>query len=77
MPRRMRKSECEAPLKALAREWYYSLPEPRPDRPSFMAFVDWLRQTGQDRYLEFRSVTGSLYDAELWFDVALGQTWRR
>jgi hypothetical protein len=29
------------------------------------------------RYLDFRSTAGADYDAEMWFDQELKQTWRR
>jgi hypothetical protein len=73
----MKKAECEQPIKSLAIEWRATQTSAEHEHPHFSAFKDWLRANGYGRYLDFRSRMGADYDAELWFDQALGQTWRR
>jgi hypothetical protein len=73
----MKKTECEQTIKSLAIEWRATQTGAEHEHPRFNAFKDWLRANGYGRYLDFPSRMGADYDAELWFDQALGQTWRR
>lgn len=73
----MKKAECEQPIKSLAIEWRGTLQGNEYEYPSFYAFKNWLHAKGYGGYLNFRSRVGADYDAELWFDEALRQTWRR
>jgi hypothetical protein len=73
----MKKAESEPVIRKLATDWFATLPEERRDHPSFLAFKDWLSTKGCSHYLNFRSVAGADYDAEMWFDDELGQNWRR
>jgi hypothetical protein len=77
MGTKMNKADCEQPIKSLTIEWRGVLSGQEYEHPSFYAFRDWLRTNGYGGYLKFRSRMGAEYDAELWFDQALGQTWRR
>lgn len=50
---------------------------PAPDyHASFSDFKSWLSDNGYSHYLDFRSVAGSNYDAEMWFDDYFKQAWR-
>lgn len=73
----MKKSESEPIIRGLATDWFRTLPEEKREHPSFSAFKDWLSTKGHSHYLNFRSVAGADYDAEMWFDDELGQNWRR
>jgi hypothetical protein len=55
--------------------WLREHPEAKREHPSFSDFRTWLeaRYTG---VFYFRSTMGPLYDAEMWFDRELGQSWR-
>lgn len=74
----MKKSECEPKIRELCHVWAREMDiPPRPvEQPSFSQFESWLTANGYDRYLNFRSVAGPRYDAEMWFDQEFGQTWR-
>ncbi len=74
---RMKKADCEQPIKSLAIEWRATLNGEQYEHPSFANFKDWLRANGYSGYLNFRSRMSADFDAELWFDQALGQAWRR
>jgi hypothetical protein len=73
----MKKSEAEPAIRQLASQWHRDLPDDQKEHPSFGAFTSWVHQIGYGRYLDFRSTMGAHYDAEMWFDDALGQNWRR
>ena len=75
----MKKDECEKAIRHLCGEWARdaALTHAELEHPSFSAFKAWLSEKGYSRYLDFRSVAGSDYDAELWFDQEFKQTWRR
>lgn len=73
----MRKNEAEKIIRYLCHVWHDGLPYPKPDMPSFEAFKSWLDSNGYSHYLKFQSFAGPDYDAELWFDQELKQTWRR
>jgi hypothetical protein len=73
----VKKSECERPIRSLAREWFDGLPAAEREHPSWTAFKAWLEGKGYSQYLDFRSRAGAEYDAEMWFDDELGQNWRR
>jgi hypothetical protein len=72
-----KKGECERAIRSLCHEWAGGLSEAERDHPNFLAFKAWLGQKGYSHYLDFRSAMGSNYDAEMWFDQELKQTWRR
>lgn len=72
-----KKSECEQAIRSLAQEWFKTLPESVREHPSWSAFKKWLEEKRYSHYLNFRSASGADYDAEAWFDDALGQNWRR
>lgn len=73
----MKKVEAEKAIRYLATEWVSTLSDDEKEHPSFSSFKVWLRTKGYDHYLNFRSRMGANYDAELWFDQELKQTWRR
>lgn len=73
----MKKSEAEAAIRLLARQWHSTLSAEKQEHPSFFEFKAWLRDNGYGSYLQFRSVMGPDEDAERWFDDELGQNWRR
>lgn len=73
----MKKAEAEPAIRALATKWFYTLPEEKREHPSFGTFKAWLSANRYSHYLIFRSSIGADYDAEMWFDDELGQTWRR
>jgi hypothetical protein len=69
------KPESERIVRRLCHDWLVEQPEAKRDHPSFTAFRTWL----EGRYpgvFSFRSHAGPLYDAEMWFDRELGQSWR-
>jgi len=72
-----KKAECEQAIRKLARDWLATLPEAEREHPSWIAFKSWLGDKHYSHYLDFRSVAGADYDAEMWFDDELGQNWRR
>lgn len=75
----MTKGEAEKAVRHLCHEWekdqgvHYG----PTDHPSFSEFTTWLGRKGYSHYLNFRSRTGALYDAEMWFDQEFRQMWRR
>jgi hypothetical protein len=73
------KDDCEKAIRHLCWEWAKARGiTPAPDyHASFSDFKTWLGEKGYSHYLNFRSKVGSLYDAELWFDEEMKQTWRR
>ena len=69
------KPESEQIVRRLCHDWLRAQPGARREHPSFTDFRTWL----EARYpgvLSFRSRAGPLYDAEMWFDRELGQSWR-
>jgi hypothetical protein len=74
----MKRSEAEKAIRRLVHDWAETIGiEPgSAKQPSFLAFKSWLRDRGYSHYLDFRSTAGADYDAELWFDQELKQTWR-
>jgi hypothetical protein len=75
--KQMKVDEAESAIRSLAHQWHQDLPEHRKSQPSFESFTRWLFENGYGHYLDFRSTMGANYDAERWFDSALGQNWRR
>jgi hypothetical protein len=73
----MKKSECERGIKSLSIDWFATLSMEKQEHPSFYDFKRWLEANGHQGYLNFRSRMGADYDAELWFDQVLKQSWRR
>jgi hypothetical protein len=75
----MKKDECESAIRALCHQWRAArgLPGAAAEHPSFTDFQAWLQEKGHAKYLDFRSVAGADYDAEMWFDQEFKQTWRR
>ena len=73
-----KKDECETAIRSLCQDWARELGFiPSSDyHARFSSFVTWLNQKGSSQYLNFRSSMGPLYDAELWFDQEMKQTWR-
>lgn len=77
----MKKADAEKAIRPLVHDWAKEVGFKIEDRsvenePSFYEFQTWLQQNNYGRYLKFRSTAGSLYDAEMWFDQELKQTWR-
>lgn len=72
----MKKTECEATIRALVHEWAKTQEQPTGWHPSFGDFVGWLKENGNSHYLDFRSVMPAKDVAEQWFDEELKQTWR-
>ncbi len=72
------KCECEVAIRSLASTWANERGEAGLPtfHASFGAFVTWLRSKGGGQYLDFRSRAGSLYDAEMWFDQEMKQSWK-
>jgi hypothetical protein len=75
----MKKSDAEQAIRQLCDEWAREaqLTEADLKHPSYSTFKSWLSAKGYSHYLNFRSVAGADYDAELWFDQEFNQTWRR
>ncbi|NKJ02020.1 hypothetical protein [Novosphingobium sp. SG707] len=73
-----KKADCERAIRSLTTNWAREngIQRGQTDLPSFSAFCTWLGQKGYSHYLNFRTSTGPLYDAEQWFDEELEQTWR-
>jgi hypothetical protein len=74
----MKKHEAEQAIRHLCHVWAREcgISELPVDQPSFPDFKSWLSGKGYGHYLEFRSVMGPNYDAEMWFDQEFRQTWR-
>lgn len=74
----MNKKEAEPLIRHLVTVWAKEtgFDSDTGKQPSFSAFKTWLSQKGQSGLLIFRSVAGADYDAEMWFDQELKQTWR-
>jgi hypothetical protein len=60
-----------------ADDWFATSLKEKQRHPNFLAFESWLNEAGYGSYLNFRSIMGADYDAEMWFDDELGQYWRR
>lgn len=73
----MKKSEVEPAIRSLCWQWAETLSPDEREHPSFTQFKSWLHANGYSLYLDFRSTTGSDYDAEMWFDQEFKQVWRR
>jgi hypothetical protein len=74
----MKKDECESKIRYLCHEWANGRSEQQRERlASFLEFRAWLMANGYSQCLDFKSRAGALFDAELWFDQELGQTWTR
>ena len=75
----MKKDECRQAIRQLCHKWSQAanLTAIQLEHPSFSDFKTWLNKNGYSHYLNFRSVMGADYDAELWFDQEFKQTWRR
>lgn len=73
-----KKADCERAIRSLTTDWAQEngIHRGQAVMPSFSAFCTWLERTGNAGYLQFRTSTGALYDAEQWFDEELGQAWR-
>lgn len=72
----MKKADAEKGIRALCTEWAGTLPPEKLVHPSFSAFTSWLEAKGHGSFLDFKSTTGARYDAAMWFDDELGQSWR-
>jgi hypothetical protein len=74
----MKKAQCEKAIRNLCHKWAEDrgIHSPPSDQPSYSDFKSWVRENGFSRFLEFRSVAGADYDAEMWFDQEFEQTWR-
>jgi hypothetical protein len=74
----LKKSECETAIRELCHKFAEDKGfTPRPDYdPGFITFVNWVNQKGYSQYLNFRSVAGPQYDAEMWFDEEMKQKGR-
>lgn len=72
------KTECERAIRSLVHEWAKTqrISPGTAEIPSFSDFRSWVDAQGYSHYLHFRSVAGSSYDTEQWFDQELKQTWR-
>jgi hypothetical protein len=74
----LKKEECEKAIRQLCHQWMQEANiSVEKDHPSFAAFENWMTAQGYSRYLNFRSVAGADYDAEMWFDQETKQIWRR
>jgi hypothetical protein len=75
----MKKAKAEKAIRYLCSEWAREkgvpIPSPYPKQASFSDFRSWLEGKGYSPYLNFRSVAGPHYDAEMWFDQEFKQTW--
>lgn len=74
-----KKAECEAAVRRLCHDWAKEkgFTISSDIHPSFIEFKNWLGSNGYAHYLNFRSVAGADFDAEIWFDQELKQMWRR
>jgi hypothetical protein len=73
----LKKHEAEQAIRSLSTTWAATVSENAKEHPSFSDFKAWLSSQSYSHYLSFRSVMGADYDAEMWFDQELKQTWRR
>jgi hypothetical protein len=73
------KPECEKAIRQLCQQWAKEkgINISTENDPGFSTFRIWLEERGFSSYLNFRSVAGPIYDAEMWFDEEMKQTWRR
>ncbi|TWF53300.1 hypothetical protein FHW37_104579 [Neorhizobium alkalisoli] len=72
----MKRAEAEKAIRSLSTTWFATLSRNEQEHPSFGTFSNWLRENGYSDCLDFRSTMGANYDAEMWFDQELGQSWR-
>ncbi|MDQ0472646.1 hypothetical protein [Labrys wisconsinensis] len=74
----LKKSECKKAIRHLTHRWAAEtgLGPASGEISSFSAFKAWLLEIGHSQYLSFRSKGDPDYDAEMWFDQELKQTWR-
>jgi hypothetical protein len=74
----MKEADAEKAIRHFCHEWGDAMGIPRPatNAPSFLEFKQWCSDKGFSYCFEFRSVMGSRYDAEQWFDEEFGQMWR-
>ena len=74
----MKKDETEGGLRSLCHKWRNEAghADTPPEQLSFSEFEGWVQQH-YPSYLDFRTTTSVLYDAEMWFDQEFKQTWRR
>lgn len=73
----MTKRESEQVIRPLVGQWANSLSNEGRQHPSFSDFKTWLHDNGYGHYLDFRSVMGADYDAEVWFDDEMKLMWTR
>jgi hypothetical protein len=75
----MTKAESEKAIRHLCHVWVKEagLAGAQLEHPSYSQFRSWVDRKGYSSYFKFRSVAGPEYDAELWFDEELKQSWRR
>jgi len=71
----MAKPESEHIVRRLCHDWLSEQPEAKREHPSFTDFQSWLDARYPGAF-SFRSTAGPLYDAEMWFDRELRQSWR-
>jgi hypothetical protein len=76
----MKKAECEAAIRELCSQWQSEKGFPSENtadfHPSFTEFKGWAIGKGFGGYFDFRTVGGSLRQAETWFNQEFHQTWR-
>jgi hypothetical protein len=75
---KLKKTECEKAIRSLCHKWAAAngINIGAVEQPSFLEFKQWLSSNGYSYLLGFRSVSGPVFDAELWFDQEMKQTWR-
>jgi len=73
----MRKDEAEAAIRSLGTQWAATLSSDDRAHPSFLTFKTRMQNNGYGGYLNFRTVFGADFNADMWFDDELGQNWRR
>ena len=69
------KSESEQIVRRLCHDWLKEQAISEREHASFASFRTWL-EARCPGVLSFRSRAGPLYDAEIWFDRELRQSWR-
>jgi hypothetical protein len=75
----VKKAEAEQAIRHLVPKWadargFTIAPD---NHASWSDFKSWLAKNHNSHYLDFRSVAGPDYVAEMWFDDECKQNWRR
>jgi hypothetical protein len=72
----MKKEDARSAFTQMFNQWAATKSEEELAHPRFTEFCIWVQDNGYSHYFNFRSVAGSKYDVEAWFDKHFSQRWR-